>query len=263
MALRLPRRWASRQPDLSTMTRQDEVDDPRRRLLVQALAAGWFGGIATGTARADIFGSSPATLPPGQSVYRLSGGVRVNGTPATMKTFIGPSDTVETDRNGEIVFAVGTSAFLLRSGGKMVLQGEKQADSLVTTGLRLLTGKLLSVFGKAPAGLRLQTITATVGIRGTGVYLESDPELTYFCTCYGTTDVASLADPTSKESVTATHHDKPLYITGDAKQKGKNVRAAPFKNHTDQELMLIETLVGRTVPFVFPGQQYDTPRRDY
>lgn len=245
------------------MTRQEEVDDPRRRLLVQALAAGWFGGLATVPARADIFGSAPAKLPPGQSIYRLSGAVRVNGAAATMKTVIGPKDTVETDRNAEIVFAVGASAFLLRSGGKMVLQGEKQADSVVTTGLRLLTGKLLSVFGKAPAGLRLHTITATVGIRGTGVYLESEPDLTYFCTCYGTTDVTSIADPTSKESVTATHHDKPLYITGDTRQKGRNVRAAPFKNHTDQELMLIETLVGRTPPFVFPGQEYDAPRRDY
>ena len=245
------------------MNRQDQVDDPRRRLLVQALAAGCFGGLATEPARADIFGNAPARLPPGQSIYRLSGGVRVNGAAATLKTAIGPSDTVETERNGEIVFAVGGSAFLLRSGGKMVLQGEKQADSIVTTGLRLLTGRLLSVFGKAPQGIRLQTLTATVGIRGTGAYLEVEPDLTYFCTCYGTADVVSASDPASKETVTATHHDKPLYIGADPKQKGKNIRLAPFKNHTDQELMLIETLVGRTPPFVFPGQEYETPRRDY
>ena len=245
------------------MTRRTEVDDPRRRLLVQALAAGCFGGLATVPARADIFGSTPAKLPPGQSIYRLSGGVRVNGAVATMKTAIGPSDTVETERNGEIAFVVGGSAFLLRSGGKMVLQGQKQADSIVTTGLRLLTGRLLSVFGRAPNGIRLQTITATVGIRGTGVYLEAEPDLTYFCTCYGLSDVVSASDPTSKDTVSATHHDKPLYISADPKQKGRNIRLAPFKNHTDQELMLIETLVGRTPPFVFPGQQYDTPRRDY
>jgi hypothetical protein len=34
-------------------------------------------------------------------------------------------------------------------------------------------------------------------------------------------------------------------------------------NHTDQELMLIETLVGRTTPFVFSGTQYSAPRREY
>ena len=36
-----------------------------------------------------------------------------------------------------------------------------------------------------------------------------------------------------------------------------------FINHTDQELMLIETLVGRTPPFVFPMDIYNAPRRDY
>jgi hypothetical protein len=63
--------------------------------------------------------------------------------------------------------------------------------------------------------------------------------------------------------VVATHHDKPLYILADPKATGNNIRRAPFKNHTDQELMLIETLVGRTPPFVFPGQDYDAPRREY
>jgi len=44
---------------------------------------------------------------------------------------------------------------------------------------------------------------------------------------------------------------------------GQNIRAASFKNHTDQELMLIETLVGRTPPFVFPKDDYKAPRRQY
>ena len=128
---------------------------------------------------------------------------------------------------------------------------------------RLLTGRLLAVMGKAPNGLRIESTTATIGIRGTGVYLEADPEETYFCTCYGIADIASAKDPSSKDTVVATHHDKPLYILADPKAAGNNIRRAPFKNHTDQELMLIETLVGRTPPFVFPGQDYDAPRRDY
>ena len=44
---------------------------------------------------------------------------------------------------------------------------------------------------------------------------------------------------------------------------GKKIRNAPFINHTDQELMLIETLVGRTPPFVFPKSDYSGPRRNY
>jgi hypothetical protein len=95
------------------------------------------------------------------------------------------------------------------------------------------------------------------------VYIEADPELTYFCTCYGVTDIVSNSDPSSKETVAATHHDKPLYVTADTKQSGNNVRSAGFINHTDQELMLIETLVGRTPPFVFPGDSYNKPRKGY
>ena len=108
----------------------------------------------------------------------------------------------------------------------------------------------------------MQTKVASIGIRGTGVYLEADPEQTYFCTCYGVADVAATNDPQSKETVAATHHDRPLYILAN-EQPGKNIRLAPFINHTDQELMLIETLVGRTPPFVFPKSDYTGPRRNY
>jgi hypothetical protein len=101
-----------------------------------------------------------------------------------------------------------------------------------------------------------------MGIRGTGWYAESDPDQTYFCTCYGTTDVSASNDPDSRETVVSRHHDKPLYILADA-ERGKSIRDAPFKNHTDQELMLIEALVGRTPPFTFPKDDYSGPRRDY
>ena len=65
-----------------------------------------------------------------------------------------------------------------------------------------------------------------------------------------------------EDTVAAVHHDRPLYITGSGAQ-GQNIRPAGFRNHTDQELMLIETLVGRTVPFVIPGTTYTAPRRRY
>ena len=80
--------------------------------------------------------------------------------------------------------------------------------------------------------------------------------------CCATNVVAATNDPQSKETVAAPHHDKPLYILAD-EQPGRNVRRAPFINHTDQELMLIETLVGRTPPFVFPKDDYTGPRREY
>ena len=78
----------------------------------------------------------------------------------------------------------------------------------------------------------------------------------------GVADVSANEDPQSKDTVAASHHDRPLYILA-KEPKGRNIRKAPFINHTDQELMLIETLVGRKPPFIFPKDDYGGPRRDY
>ena len=150
--------------------------------------------------------------------------------------------------------------FILRNNSKLQLTG----NSAIITGLRVLTGKLLSVFGRRKAGetLGLKTVVATIGIRGTGVYVESEPDQTYVCTCYGQADLASLTDKQSHETVVTRHHDSPRYILADA-PVGEKIRQAPVINHTDEELELIESLVGRTVPFAFTGD-YDTLRRsDY
>jgi hypothetical protein len=243
------------------MSRTGEADDPRRRLLVQALAAGFFAGGAAGReAMAQLLGTAPSKLPPGRSIYRLSGDVKVDGKPATLDTKIGGRSTLETEKNGEIVYAVGQSAFILRGESRVILE-TAEPDSLVLTGLRLLSGKILSVFA-AKRPMQLKATTATIGIRGTGVYMEADPEQTYFCTCYGVANIASSEDPESRETVAAAHHDRPLYVLKGA-PAGKNIREAPFINHTDQELMLIEALVGRTPPFVFPKNDYTGPRRNY
>lgn len=242
------------------MSRFNDADDPRRRLLIQALAAGLFtAGLPGQSARAGLFGDSPEKLPPGRSIYRLSGHVFVNNREATLNTVIGPNDTVETQANSEIIFVVGASSYILRANSHLALK-EEQKESAVTSALRLLSGRLLAVFGKGPR--QLQTQTAVIGIRGTGVYMETDPEQTYFCTCYGTTDIAAAKDRESRTTVQSKHHDRPLYILASGSE-GKLIRPAPMINHTDQELMLIETLVGRTPPFVFPGNDYSAPRRDY
>lgn len=243
------------------MSHTGDREDPRRRLLIQALAAGFFAGtVPAREAMAQLFGSKPAKLPPDRSIYRMQGQVTVDGKPATLDTRIAGRATIETGRNSEVVYAVGDSAFVLRGDSRVVLEAA-QADSAVLTGLRLLSGKLLSVFAPRRP-MQLRAATATIGIRGTGVYMEADPEQTYFCTCYGVTDIAANADPESRETIAATHHDKPLYIV-QGQPAGRNIRPAPFINHTDQELMLVEALVGRQPPFVFPKSDYTGPRRSY
>ena len=236
-------------------------EDPRRRLLIKALAAGLFSSaVWSRGANAQVLGARPAPLPPGKSIYRIDGEVLVNGQPATADTQIAASATVETGKNSEVVYVVGESAFLQRSESHVTLKA-READSMIVSATQLLTGKILSVF---PSGrpVRMTTKNASIGIRGTGVYMESDAERTYFCTCYGTTDIVAVNDPTSRETVVSRQHDRPLYILA-GEPPGQNIRAAPFINHTDQELMLIEALVGRSPPFVFPRDNYIRPRRPY
>jgi hypothetical protein len=185
----------------------------------------------------------------------------VNDQPATTQTLIKPGDKVQTGKDSEIVFVVNTNAMILRGGSTVILEAEEKSPAVFTlSGLRMLAGKLLSVSRNTP--MRVRTVSATVGIRGTGFYIESDPEQTYFCTCYGATEVESNTDPESKTLIAATHHDRPVYIVNNA-AAGKSIRDAPFINHTDQELALIETLVGRTPPFVFGNDSYGGPRRSY
>jgi hypothetical protein len=239
----------------------DKVDDPRRRWLIQALGAGYFSTLPMAQVMAQVLGSRPEKLPEGRSIYRVQGRVLVDGKEANLQTQVTPTSTIETPANGEIVYVQNQNSYVQRGNSRVVLERAEKAEGGFAAGLRIVTGALLSVFPRG-SPMTLKTKTATVGIRGTGVYLEADEEQTYFCTCYGVADVAANEDPQSKDTVAASHHDRPLYILA-KEPKGRNIRKAPFINHTDQELMLVETLVGRKPPFIFPKDDYGGPRRDY
>lgn len=226
----------------------DDMDETRRIFLLRALAAGLFA--ASPLARADLFGNVPRELPAGQSIYSLNGELRINGKLATADTAIGSNDTLVTGSGSQAIFVVGKDAFILRENSELQLSG----NHLLVDGLRLVTGALLSVFGKSSHHLKMPT--ATVGIRGTGLYVEAQPDLSYVCTCYGKTVIGAAADSANTESIESKHHDAPRYVYADGR-----IRPAPFVNHTDEELMLIETLVGRTTPFALFDDSYGGPKR--
>ena len=241
------------------MKRLDDADDPRRRILVTALGLGLLGaGLPGAPARAaSLLGERPGRLPPGQSIYRMQGEVQVNEAAAKPSTIIRPGDTIQTGRNSELVFVVGNQAMIMRSESQLRLEDARGPSPLSV--LRLVTGKLLSVFGKTRHQVR--TPVATIGIRGTGLYVESEPDRSYVCTCYGETVIGTADDAAVSETVVSRHHDAARYVLAGG---GERLRPAPFVNHTDEELTLIEALVGRTPPFVLPGDSYSTPRRgDY
>ena len=237
-------------------------DETRRDFLVRALSAGWLAGGAgwNGAALAALFGKLPGKLPEGRSVFEIKGEVLVNGKPANQKTVITAADQIKTGENSYVIAAVGANAFILRDRSVLDLGGANPLKQA----LRLVTGKFLGVFGRLAdrQTLTINTPAATIGVRGTGLYAESDPDKTYLCTCYGTTELASVKDPSATAEVTAQHHDAPKYILAEP-ENGARIIAAPFINHTDIELMTLEALVGRKVPFGLPATDYEAPRRDY
>lgn len=187
-------------------------------------------------------GTSPAT--PG--LQRFSGQVTVNGVPARAGMPIKPGDTIATGPGSEAIYVIGKDAYLQRDRSVVSISGD-----VLKAGLRVITGKLLAVFGKGDK--RIETATATIGIRGTGCYIESAPDKVYFCLCYGKAEVASLRDPAHTESIETRYHDHPVYLHTDGSQM---MVPAAVINHTDNELYLLESLVGRVPPFYGQARPY-------
>jgi hypothetical protein len=180
-----------------------------------------------------------------KGLYRVRGEVRVNGGPAVEGMEIKVGDVITAGANGEAVFVSGRDAFLVRANTRVEAQGGA-AGELMLSGLRLLTGALLSVMSPGQPKT-LSTATATIGIRGTAVYLEAEPARTYVCVCYGVADLAASSDPSARETVQTQHHEQPRYVMGSGAPQ--MLMGAPVINHTDAELIMLESLVGRRPAF--------------
>ena len=235
------------------------VENPRRTFLVKALSLGMFAGagLIYPWQPATALGRIPNRLPDGRSIYRLEGSVTIDGKPANLNSPVGPNSFIKTGAGSLAIFVVADGAFILRSNSELEIGSD---DGLLVQGMRLVSGKILSVFGKREKPYEINTLTATIGIRGTGIYVESEPDRSYVCTCYGNTRIAANANPNVSEDVVSEHHDKPLYVLASGSDKNLIV-PAPFINHTDAELSLIEELVGRTTPFAYTGGAYEVPRK--
>jgi hypothetical protein len=211
----------------------------RRDFFRSALAAGLLvpGGIG------GLIGQALAQGKGRPGLNRMRGEVRVNGQAAQPGMLIKPGDTITTGPKAYATFVVGQDAFLMRGNTKLELGG---AELLVDLA-RVATGKLLSVYSKGPPR-RIEGVTATVGIRGSGAYIEVEPERTYFCLCYGEAQIVPVAAPDASETVRTRHHESPRFIYG--KGRATLIEKAPVINHRDEELILLESLVGRVPAFL-------------
>ncbi len=233
----------------------------RRDVLVKFLTLGL---LSVAVPRIVLGADGKPSLRKGRSFQDIKGKVFVNGKLANKRTVIGPNDSVASGSNSGAVFAVGKDAFLLRSNSQLSFQGKQKSGEVEK--IDVVSGKVLSVFGKRGENeqpLNMQTAGWGLTVRGTGFYLENDPDASYLCTCYGMVEVASQSDPNSREIIESEYHDQPRYLVNDA-PTGRKIESAPFKNHTDQELALIEGLLGRVPPFGIKPDIYKAPRQiDY
>jgi hypothetical protein len=178
-----------------------------------------------------------------QGVRTVQGDMRINGKPAEAGILVRPGDAIVLGDRAVASFVVGQDAFLMRGNSRAELIG----SGFLVSAVQLLTGKLLGVFGSG-GERRLVTATASIGIRGTGAYMEAEPQRTYFCLCYGTAEVAATMGG-ARESYSTRHHESPRYIYGDGRKRA--IVPASVANHTDSELILLESLVGRSPPQSF------------
>lgn len=219
---------------------------PRRIEAVAAARRRWLQAIAAmGAAGASGYLSevlAAGDLPPG--LHRVDGTATVNGKAAKSGSQVALGDRVATGAGSTAVVVMKGDAFLLRADTVIEVRGGGD----VLSELVIASGRVLSVFAKKPVAVK--AAHATIGIRGTGAYLEVMPSEVYFCLCYGEAVISGPNMP--DRTVVTKHHEQPLML----REGGGTMRAepGPVKNHSDEELVMLEKLVGREPPFMKDGQ---------
>jgi len=159
----------------------------------------------------------------------------VNGKKLTLNTTIKYGDSIETKRGASFRFNIGKEAFLVNEKTKFSLNKEDG-----TNVIDLVSGSIMGTFSKGKHALKTPNMTA--GIRGTVVFALVKENKSYFCTCYGATDVKAhqLDEDIHLE---ATHHTM-VWITPEKVNRG-----AKMEFHTDDEIRALDKMVGRTPKF--------------
>ncbi len=218
------------------LTRRDVV----RALL---LAGGMNPALLNMVRSAHAMSQTP--IKPG--VQEFEGDFRLNNIPARLGQLVNPGDIATTGPGSSAIIIVGQHAFMLRANSHIEFYPVYfEKDGIVSGVLKVATGAILAVFGDA-GNTTITTPVANIGIRGTGCYVDSRPERTYACVCYGRADLVSAATGRLLETVTTTQHDMPRYIYPPGAPQP--IAAAPVIDHGDAELRLLESIVNRTPPF--------------
>ncbi|MBT3198219.1 MAG: hypothetical protein HN842_12015 [Gammaproteobacteria bacterium] len=178
-----------------------------------------------------------------QGARSVRGEVKIDAQPLQKGASIPDGAIITTGPKSKTIFVRGTNGYLLRENSQLQFLHTESG----TLEANLTRGALLSVF--APGRVTIRTPIAHVGIRGTGCYVEAHPQKSYICLCYGEGDIFSSTTGELLMPVKTIHHDSPFNIY----PSGELMEPMPAINHTDAELILLESLVGRQPDFVNTG----------
>ncbi len=231
-----------------------KTDKDRREFLLKALNYGLFGTMGLSAMNGKVFAMGTKDYP--QGMRKIEGEVRINDKPAQIGSTVKAGDAISTGPASLAIFVLEKDVYMLRENTRLELGSEssEQFKENAVNVLRLINGKMMAVFRKSPK--RLETPTSVAGVRGTGLYAEAEAERSFLCLCYGTAEIQSKVRPDERETIRSQHHDMPRYIcaSGDPGKLISKAGGADHPNHTDEELIMLESFVGRTPPFINSGR---------
>ncbi|CAA7624659.1 conserved hypothetical protein [Candidatus Terasakiella magnetica] len=227
------------------MSSSERINWIRRLWLQRMIAAGIMGTLWRGGGRQALALPAP---PPRSILHRRKGIVEINGVPADVGTPVASGDQISTGPDSEAVFVLGDDGFLLRADSQVTITdlGQDRTTGKAMRELTLVSGRVLSVFG--PKQISLKTPLASIGIRGTAAYLESSPASMNVCVCYGHAVMTPEGAPKLAEEVENHHHETPRVVFPGP--NGPVMEALRIDNHSDDELIMLEALLGRVPPFL-------------
>jgi len=184
------------------------------------------------------------------NIVELRGDATVNGERLTPEHSIQTGDSLVTGPNSTLIFVIGSSAFHVRQNS--MLSVERGASLVAVSVLRMLTGAVVSVWGKGNRRM-ITTPTITAGIRGTGVYTEifaNQDGRSYLCNCYGEVAIQAGTDQVLSR---ADYHQA---FWGEVVAKGgRMLTPAKAINHTDEELEYLARLTGQQTAWQIAGRK--------
>jgi len=175
-------------------------------------------------------------------IQSLVGDITVNKTKAFQGEKIKSGDEISTAKNSRVVILYADEVYQLRENTTFILPSEVKKESVSN----LVTGSVLAAF--VPGRTRQMKISnTTISIRGTGIYARLDSSGVHYCLCYGKSELNSHDHTVTLDTTSKFHKD--LIVLNDGTIRTPRLFGERKFDHTSQENIQLEKLLGRPTPF--------------